>query len=97
MFNFLKCDLFDFNVLENYRDNFTLSKNNSKIIINTSIAKIKNIENSYEVIVDTDIIKSNIVNIMDIYETINEMNQLHFDTFCWITSQKMKNIMNGDF
>ncbi len=97
LFNFLKCDLFDFNVLENYRDNFTLSKNNSKIIINTSIAKIKNIENSYEVIVDTDIIKSNIVNIMDIYETINEMNQLHFDTFCWITSQKMKNIMNGDF
>lgn len=97
LFNFLKCDLFDFNDLENYRDNFTLSKNDSKIIINTSCAKIKNIENSYEIVVDTDIIKSNIANLTDIYETIDEINQLHFDTFCWITSQKMKNIMNGVF
>ena len=93
LFNFMKCNLFDINDLEHYRDNFILSKNNSKIIVNTSCAKIQNIESSYEVIIDTDIIQDNI-NSTEVINIIEEMNQLHFDTFCWFTSDKMKNIMN---
>lgn len=95
LFNFMKCDLFDISYLENYRDNFTLAKNDTKIIINTACSKIKNIENSYEVIVDTDIIQNKIENNDNIKSIIEEMNQSHFDTFCWITSDKMKKIMDG--
>lgn len=93
LFNFIKCDLFDINDLENYRDNFILSKHNSKVIVNTSCAKIKNIEKSYEVVIDTDIIQNSVDN-TKVIDIIKEMNQLHFDTFCWFTSDKMKNIMN---
>lgn len=94
LFNFMKCDLFDINNLENYRDNFTLSKNNSKIIVNTSCAKIQNIENSYEIVIDTDIIQNEIDNAMFI-NVIKDINHLHYNTFCWFTSEKMKKIMNG--
>jgi len=93
LFNFMKCDLFDIKNLENYRDNFILSKNNSKIIVNTSCSKIQNIENSYEIVIDTDIIEEKVDN-TKIIDIIEELNQLHFDTFCWFISEKMKNIMN---
>lgn len=96
LFSLIKTDLFTFNDLENYRDNFTLSKNNIKCIINTACSKIINLDNSYEITIDTDIINKNIANNDLVLDVLNEINEMHFDLFCWMTSDKLKRIMNKE-
>lgn len=94
LFNFIKSDLFSFEDLENYRDNFTLSKNGTKCIINTACNKILNLNNSYEITIDTDIINKDIYRDNSILNILKEINQMHFDLFCWMASDKLREIMN---
>ena len=93
LFTFIKSGLFEFDTLENYRDNFTLRKNNTKIIVNTACSKIQNLSRAYEVTIDEDIILEESICKKDVVEILAKINQMHFDLFCWLTSQKMKEVM----
>lgn len=90
----LRNNVFNLEDLGSYRNSLNLLKNKSALIINTACAKIKNLNKSYEVIIDTDLIYNDITQKKDALSIITSMNEEHFNIFYWITSDKMKKILD---
>lgn len=96
LFSRLNTQFFALDSFNNYRDNFILSKNNTKQIVNTSCSKINGIEKAYEIILDNDIILNDTINNDLLFTNLAKINQMHFDVFCWAISDKLKDILNKE-
>ncbi len=94
LFPRLKNNFFNFDVLDIYRDNLVLVKDKTKHIFNTSCARFPQIHNSYEIVIDNDIIYSDKVEFADLFKVLSDINVIHFDTFSWMISKKLANILN---
>lgn len=90
----LRMGLIPFENFNNYKDSIEFQKDNYKCTINT--ACIKKSDNDFEIILDIDIINSNLKSDCKITDELNELNQFNYDLFMWSITDYFRQIMNEE-
>ncbi len=79
--------------LSNFEQAFTIEKDKVKIIVKNHLL---NNDSLVKIVLDIDTIDSGPINISEVENSLNKLNNFHYNFFNWAINDKMREILEGE-